>query len=120
MAFQIADDLLDYTGTEEVTGKPSGHDLRERKVTLPLVGAMGRATEAEEGEIRDFFTRVDPTDQEIMRIVDIVSARGGLDYARQAAHRHAELARVALAELPPGPAVDALGDAVSYAVDRSR
>ena len=120
MAFQIADDLLDYTGTEEGTGKPSGHDLRERKVTLPLVGAMARATEAEEGEIRDFFTRVDPTDDEIMRIVDVVSARGGLDYARQAAHRHAEEARVALTELPPGPAVDALGDAVSYAVDRSR
>jgi octaprenyl-diphosphate synthase len=120
MAFQIADDLLDYTGTEEVTGKPTGHDLRERKVTLPLVGAMARANETEGGEIRDFFTRVDPTDEEIMRIVDIVSDRGGLDYARQAAHHHAELARVALTELPRGPAVDALGDAVSYAVDRSR
>jgi octaprenyl-diphosphate synthase len=120
MAFQIADDLLDYTGTEEVTGKPSGHDLRERKVTLPLVGAMARATEAEERVIRDFFTRVDPTDEEIVRIVDIVAARGGLDYARETAHGYAERAHVALSELPSGSAVDALGEAVSYAVDRSR
>jgi len=42
MAFQIADDLLDYTGSEAVTGKPSGHDLRERKVTLPLCPGQRR------------------------------------------------------------------------------
>ena len=47
MAFQIADDLLDYTGTEAATGKPTGHDLRERKVTLPLVGALAHAHAAE-------------------------------------------------------------------------
>ena len=57
MAFQIADDLLDYTSTEAVTGKPTGHDLRERKVTLPLVGAMANADEADRVKIRDFFTR---------------------------------------------------------------
>jgi octaprenyl-diphosphate synthase len=120
MAFQIADDLLDYTGTEAATGKPTGHDLRERKVTLPLVGAMSHVTEEEEEEVRDFFTRVDPTDEEITRIVTIVADRGGLDYARGWAGHYADLAREALHELPAGPAVDALRDAVSYAVDRTR
>ncbi|MDZ7780317.1 MAG: polyprenyl synthetase family protein [Gemmatimonadota bacterium] len=120
MAFQIADDLLDYTGTEEVTGKPTGHDLRERKVTLPLVGALPEASESEEGEIRRFFTRVDPSDEEIARIVEIVVERGGLRYAQDRAMHYADLARAALAELPQGPAVEALALSVSYAVDRRR
>jgi octaprenyl-diphosphate synthase len=120
MAFQIADDLLDYTGSEAVTGKPTGHDLRERKVTLPLVDALGRVSASEEGEIRSFFTRVDPTDDEIARIVEIVVDRGGLEYAAEAATRYANLARTALSELPEGAATDALLDAVGYAVDRRR
>jgi octaprenyl-diphosphate synthase len=120
MAFQIADDLLDYTGTEAVTGKPTGHDLRERKVTLPLVGALGRATPTEAREVRSFFTRLDPTDDEIARIVEIVSDRGGLEYAGAAATRYADSARDVLARLPAGPAVDALFDSIAYAVDRRR
>ncbi len=120
MAFQIADDLLDYTGSEAVTGKPTGHDLRERKVTLPLVEALRRTTDAEEAEIRRFFTRVDASDEEIARIIGIVSERGGLEYARARALQYGERAEEALAGLPAGPAVDALRDSVAYAVDRSR
>lgn len=120
MAFQIADDLLDYTGSEAVTGKPTGHDLRERKVTLPLVGALAHANEAEEAEIRSFFTRVDPTDEEIQRIIEIVEARGGLEYARRQARLYAGRAEAALAGVPDGASADALRDAVSYAVDRRR
>jgi octaprenyl-diphosphate synthase len=120
MAFQIADDLLDYTGSEEVTGKPTGHDLRERKVTLPLVQALREASAPEEREIRDFFTRVDPTDEEIARIVEIVVGRGGLSYAEARAAEYADSARLALAELPGGPAVEALEASVTYAVDRRR
>ena len=120
MAFQIADDLLDYTGTEAVTGKPTGHDLRERKVTLPLVGALTTATKAEDREIRSFFTRVDPTEEEIARIIAIVEERGGLEYAHDNAARYAEQAHASMALLPEGPAVEALRDAITYAVDRRR
>jgi octaprenyl-diphosphate synthase len=120
MAFQIADDLLDYTGTEAVIGKPAGHDLRERKVTLPLIDALNQVSEEEGREVRAFFTRVDPTDDEIARIVEIVVSKGGLEYAREAAARYADLARAALAELPQSEATDALTDAVGYAVDRAR
>jgi len=120
MAFQIADDLLDYTGSEAETGKPTGHDLRERKVTLPLVGALVHATPAESREIRTFFTRTEPTDEEIGRIIDIVSCRGGLEYARAKARHYADLAEASLEGLPAGDAVDALRDSVSYTVDRTR
>ena len=120
MAFQIADDLLDYTGSEAVTGKPSGHDLRERKVTLPLVGAMGKVSDVESSEIRDFFTLVEATDGEIDRVIEIVHDRGGLDYARERADLYARRAWEALGSLPEDPAVDALRDAVTYAVGRDR
>jgi octaprenyl-diphosphate synthase len=120
MAFQIADDLLDYTGTEAVTGKPTGHDLREHKVTLPLVGAMRHATDTEEREIRSFFTVDEPADEQIDRIIEIVEARGGLDYARARADHYAELAVAASEGLPEGEARLALRDAVFYAVGRSR
>jgi octaprenyl-diphosphate synthase len=120
MAFQIADDLLDYTGSEDVTGKPTGHDLRERKVTLPLVGALEHASAAEVQEIRRFFTRVDPSDEEILRIIEVVAGRGGLEYARTRALSYAELAEEALEGRPEGVAVDALRGAVRYAVARTR
>lgn len=120
MAFQIADDLLDYTGLEAITGKPTGHDLRERKVTLPLVSARERATPAEQTTIRAFFTLADPGDDDIARVVGIVEERGGLSYAGQRAASYADLAYEALAEVPEGPATAALRDAVAYAVDRRR
>jgi octaprenyl-diphosphate synthase len=120
MAFQIADDLLDYTGTEAMTGKPTGHDLRERKVTLPLVGALERATPAEEREIRAFFTLVDPDDDDIARVIGIVAERGGLTYAHARAARYADLAHLALQDLPDGVSRAALADSIAYAVDRRR
>jgi octaprenyl-diphosphate synthase len=121
MAFQVADDLLDYDGSEELTGKPVGHDLRERKVTLPLVHALRTVDEPARARIRDFFTRVDPTDEEIDEIVGIVRDSGGLDYARDEARRHADDARAALAEVgEEGEAMDALRAAIEYAIERRR
>jgi len=121
MAFQVADDLLDYDGSEELTGKPVGHDLRERKVTLPLVHALRQVTEAERSRVRDFFTRVDPTDEEIGEIVQIVRRTGGLDYARSEARRYADEARAALGSVgATGAAMDSLHAAIEYAIERRR
>ncbi len=121
MAFQIADDLLDYTGSEEETGKPTGHDLRERKVTLPLVESLRRVGPQDRARIREFFTLVDPTDAEIGEIVTIVRETGGLEYARRRADHFASVAHSALDEIgEAGEAVDALRDAIAYAIERSR
>lgn len=121
MAFQVADDLLDYDGSEELTGKPVGHDLRERKVTLPLVHALRQVTEGERSRVREFFTRVEPTDEEIGEIVQIVRGTGGLDYARSEARRYADEAREALEEVgATGTAMDSLHAAIEYAIERRR
>lgn len=121
MAFQVADDLLDFTGTEAETGKPTGHDLRERKVTLPLVGALPHVSGGEMEEIRAFFTGdEEPGDAAIARIIDITESRGGIAYARRRAQEYADAAEAALRELAPGPAVDALRSCVVYATRRRR
>lgn len=121
MAFQIADDLLDYTGTEAETGKPTGHDLRERKVTLPLIAALPNVTEVELAEIRRMFAgEREPLDEEIHRVVEIVEARGGLDYARTRAASFAAAAEEALAEVSDDEARRGLSACVTYATRRSR
>lgn len=118
MAFQVVDDLLDYTETEAVTGKPSGHDLREHKVTLPLIAAMAEMGPAQRREVEAFFAEPEPTDDGIARIVDLVAEFGGLDYARQRADAFGEEAEAALIGLPQSPATDSLHDAVSYVIGR--
>ena len=120
MAFQVADDILDYVGSEAETGKPVGHDLRELKVTLPLLGALKVASKAERDEVQTFFGKKAHTDEEISRIVEMVQELGGVDYAKNKAREFAEQAEEALDGLPPGSAVDALHDSITYVVDRNR
>ena len=120
MAFQIADDMLDYVGSEEETGKPTGLDLRGRKVTLPLVGALREMSAAEVEQVRHMFTIVEPGDEDVRATIGLVRRNGGLEYARNRAREYADAAEAAIAPLPPGPALDALRESVFYAVERSR
>lgn len=118
MAFQIADDLLDYNETEVVTGKPAGHDLREHKMTLPLIHAMRSMTGDSLREVERFFADPDPMDEGIERMMELVQAHGGIDYAAERARSYGERAAAALDGLPACEAVAALRDAVTYVVDR--
>ena len=120
MAFQIVDDLLDYTSDEAALGKPAGLDLREHKVTLPLLYALPLMSEAERRGVEDFFENPEGTDDEIAAIVRIVRDHGGLDYAKSQALAFAQRAREALEGLPPGRALQALHDSIAYVVDRRR
>jgi octaprenyl-diphosphate synthase len=120
MAFQVADDLLDYTSDERATGKPCGLDLREHKVTLPLIAALRTMSPAERADVDALFDTPEPMDEQIARVVEIVSDRGGLDYARRRGDEYAREAEDALAGLPDTPARGALYDAIAYALDRSQ
>jgi octaprenyl-diphosphate synthase len=120
MAFQVADDILDYVGSEEETGKPVGQDLRERKVTLPLIGALKTASSGARAEVRKFFNGAESDDGEIFRLVELVRDSGGVDYAKKQALGYAERAEDALKGLPAGAAVEALRNSITYVVDRNR
>jgi len=118
MAFQIADDLLDYTEAEAVTGKPSGLDLREHKVTLPLIAALDAMTAAERRRVGELMAAPTPDDGLVADVIRLVAARGGLDYARRRALELAQQAEAQLDVLPPSAARDALRDSIAYAVER--
>jgi octaprenyl-diphosphate synthase len=119
-AFQVADDLLDYTADPAVTGKPSGLDLREHKVTLPLIHALPKLSKAERARVEAFFRDPEPADDAIHELVEVIAGHGGLDYAREKALESAQRAHDALEGLPEGPVLEALHDSVVYAVERRR
>jgi octaprenyl-diphosphate synthase len=118
MAFQITDDLLDYTETADVTGKPSGQDLREHKLTLPLIHALEGMNTGERALVERFFVEPEPRDELIEGLIGLVRLRGGLDYARARAAEFAEEALNALLEVPDSPATEALQAAVTYVIER--
>ena len=118
MAFQVADDLLDYTEGQEMTGKPSGLDLKEHKVTLPLISALREMSSASRTRVEALFASTEPDDDAIAEVVGIVRDHGGLDYARRRGDQFAHEAEEALGELPESPAKAALVDAISYVVER--
>ncbi len=120
MVFQIVDDLLDYTEDEAVTGKPSGLDLREHKVTLPLIAALPRMSEAGRREVARLMHAEAPSEDQIARVVTLVDDAGGLAYARERAQSFAQLAEAELDSLPPSPARDALRASVTYVLERRR
>jgi len=118
MAFQIADDLLDYREEKETTGKPSGLDLREHKVTLPLIHALREMSGASRKEVERLFDKETASDEEIASVVRIVEENGGFDYARQPGEEFAERAHEALAELPDTVARKSLTTSISYVMER--
>jgi len=100
LAFQIVDDVLDLTASEEVLGKPTASDLREGKATLAVVHSLQHGTAEERIDILaviedQSFARVGHE-----RILAILERNGSLDYAMRAAYGHAEAARKSLSKLP--------------------
>jgi octaprenyl-diphosphate synthase len=119
MGFQVADDLLDYTATEAETGKPSGADLKEHKVTLPLIAALRTMSPAARAEVDALFAAPEPSDEQIHTVTEIVTAERGIEYARRRAAEYAMDAEEALAGVPDSPVLGALHDAIAYAVERT-
>ncbi len=105
-AFQVIDDVLDYTGEAAIMGKNVGDDLREGKATLPLIAAMQRGTEQQ----RELVKMAIETGGVAMldQVVAIVKTTGALDVARLAATQEAQRAIAAARQLPAGPYTDCL------------
>ncbi|BBM70232.1 polyprenyl synthetase family protein [Rhodothermus marinus] len=117
LAFQIRDDLFDYG---EEAGKPIGNDLKEKKLTLPLIYALRMAPSSERRRILRIVRKKKKTRDDIQTVADFAEAYGGMAYARERMEALAGEARAILERYPPGDARDALLDLVDYTVTRNR
>ena len=118
IAFQLVDDVLDYTGDSVSLGKNVGDDLAEGQPTLPLVYAMTHAAAEEVEVIRNSMVAETLSSQALHDVTRIVVASGGLDYTRSLAEQQAALARNCLEQLPDSRYRQSLFDMVEFALHR--
>ena len=118
VAFQLIDDLLDYTGSEASIGKPVLNDLREGKLTMPLLLALPRASAAERQAVSAVLREREFRSVEPAEILSLVNRHRGIDETRALARDYAGAARVALGVFPDSEAKDGLILATESVIDR--
>ncbi len=115
-AFQLVDDVLDYSGDEQETGKNLGDDLAEGKPTLPLIYAMQHGDSRQAGVVREAIEQGDIT--RFGEVLEVIQQTGALDYTRQQARREAEAACAALTSLRDTQYKQTLLQLADFAVTR--
>lgn len=116
-AFQLIDDVLDYSGDAAALGKNVGDDLREGKPTLPLIRVMELGTPRQQQLIRD---AIKTGEADFAAVAAAIQATDALEHARQAAVAEAQQARAALSAYPASPFLDSLLEFCAFAVNRDR
>ncbi len=108
MAFQMTDDLLDFIGDSSITGKPVGGDLREGKMTLPLILAFTLANHQQREEIQRIARKSSISEEDFTRVLRVMEATGAIEKVRSAARNCALQGVREIENLPEGPAKEAL------------
>lgn len=118
MAFQIKDDLFDYT--EGTIGKPTGIDIKEQKMTLPLIYVLNQASDRDKRWIIDSVKRHHKDKKRVKEVIGYVKDNGGLEYAIRQMNRYRDAALGLLVNYPESTFKTALVDLVNYVVDRKK
>lgn len=118
MAFQIKDDLFDY-GTYEI-GKPTGIDIKEKKMTLPLIYALNQVGRSEKKRIRNMIKRSADEPKLVNEVIDFVKASGGIKYATSVMETYHNKANELLAEFPESIYRSSLQQLVQFTIDRTK
>lgn len=116
MAFQIKDDLFDYG--DEVIGKPTGNDIKEKKLTLPLIHVLQKCTPALKKEIVYIVKNNNNDKRKVKFVIDHVKQLGGIEYAHDKMIKYRDKALVVLHSFPKSITRDALEELVRYTTDR--
>lgn len=117
MAFQIRDDILDYEGTSKITGKPIGGDIKEKKITLPLIYSLNQVSRSDADRIRRLIKNNNGKEN-TNHIIEFVRKNNGIDYALKTAHEYSQRAKKSLNIFPDSPAKLALEGLVDFVIDR--
>jgi octaprenyl-diphosphate synthase len=118
MAFQVADDLFDYTLETPQLGKQVGADLREGKLTLPVIQALRQVRPAEREWMVSVIRNPDFSTEDFRRLVELLKSCGADRYAEQAAESFIAIAKRELAVFPPSETLETLMDIADYALHR--
>ncbi len=119
MAFQIKDDLLDYHNNGSI-GKPSGNDIKEKKLTLPIIHVLKNASTADQKRILSIVKRQNKNKKKVQEVIDFVIENGGLDYTTQIMLEYKSKALNILTEIPESESKAALASLVEYVVERKK
>lgn len=119
MAFQMVDDILDYS-LDKDTGKPSGNDLKEQKITLPLIEYFDLVSEDEKKEILSLIPKCAEDDAVEKDIINRVISKGAIEKAKQTLNSYIQAALVQLAVLPTSEYVKALMDVCTFVAEREK
>jgi len=120
MAFQFVDDLLDYAGSVDEVGKAKGGDLKDGKLTLPLLHALKRAGPAEREAVMDVVLRDNKTAADFRQVFSFVARYDGIGEARNAARQRVEQAKNRLGVFPDGTAKEELLEVADFLTERRR
>ena len=120
IAFQLMDDLLDYTASEEEFGKCIGHDLEEGKITLPLIHTLRRCTSPERCVIESVVEKDEMSLDEFRAVSSLVRQYDGIEYTVETARRYIAASRDRLDPFEASPVKDALLELADYVVTRCR
>ncbi|PJC63045.1 MAG: polyprenyl synthetase [Flavobacteriales bacterium CG_4_9_14_0_2_um_filter_32_27] len=118
IAFQIKDDLFDYGGSSEEIGKPTGIDIKEKKLTLPLIYTLGVASEKDKKFIISTVKHDNESRKKVKEVIALVVQYGGITYTQKAMHDFKNKALAILDELEQNEAVDGLRQLVTYVTER--
>jgi len=119
ISFKIKDDLLDYNGNG-LTGKKEGNDIKEKKITLPLIYALQKAGAAEKRNIKRLIRRKNKTREDIRTVIDFVRKHKGLEYAEQAMACYRNKALDLLSVYPDSDVKDSIISFVLYTTEREK
>ncbi len=118
LAFQITDDLLDYLGVTQETGKEVGNDFKEGKVTLPLIVALSKADETDRNRLLALIKDIEPTPETFQEAVNLIEKYDGFTYTRRRAEEHINQALSFLQGLPRNETRDLLEGIAHYVLIR--
>lgn len=119
IAFQIKDDLFDF-GDDTSIGKPTGIDIKEKKMTLPLIYALNQSTWMEKRRIINIVKNHNDDPKKVSEVIQFVIAKGGIQYAEKVMHQYKDKALALLNTVPDSPSKQSLIQLVNYSIERKK
>lgn len=120
IAFQIKDDLFDYGSNGDKIGKPTAIDIKEKKMTLPLIYVLSKSSDSDKKRIIKIIKKHNENKKKVKEVVDFVIQNGGLEYAQQAMMDYKNKALTILTQFEQNEANIALQELVNYTVERTK